>query len=205
MSRACAKYLLVLLAAGCGGGPAAIEIAERPTQAPAPAAVVSEAADTRGREQVRELLTLVSKRLALMDDVARSKWNSQSPVSDPQREEELLRQLVREGERLGVRSQLVQRFFTAQFAAARERQQGLFDQWQSDKRAPFAGVPDLLTELRPQIAQISREQLAALSRLQPVLGEPDIRTLLQEQLSRALQDGELSQSVRERLLESLVE
>ena len=38
--------------------------------------------------------------------------------------------------------------------------------WETNKQGPFADVPDLTSQLRPRIDQLSQELLAALARVQ---------------------------------------
>src|SRR5262249_7834217 len=79
------------------------------------------------------LLRLMEQRLALMHEVARWKWNAGQPVTDPQREPELLHSVVERGRGKGLDPDLVRPFFAAQLEAARFVQQADFDRWQANK------------------------------------------------------------------------
>ncbi|MCA9117026.1 MAG: gamma subclass chorismate mutase AroQ, partial [Planctomycetaceae bacterium] len=161
---------LVWSAAGCGQ-----ELTETGTLSPAaehsvePGGGAETSVAERGpspesaEQQVRQLVELLRQRLDLMPAVARWKWAERKPVSDPEREQQLLARLVAEGERAGLDPARLQPFFTAQFAASRERQQELFDRWeQADGPDPETETPDLINVLRPQITRLSSEVLAAL-------------------------------------------
>ena len=84
------------------------------------------------------LLRLMRERLALMHDVARWKWNAGQPVTDHQREHDLLRSVVERGRGKGLGPALVRSFFAARMEAARLVQQADFDRWKANKQEPFA-------------------------------------------------------------------
>jgi chorismate mutase len=77
--------------------------------------------DRPGRDLVAidRLLRLTAQRLALMHDVARWKWNAGRPITDPERERELLQSVVVRGRQRGLGPDLVDPFFAAQLEAAR--------------------------------------------------------------------------------------
>ena len=60
------------------------------------------------------LLRLMQQRLTLMHEVARWKWNAGQPVTDAQRERELLHGVVERGRGKGLDPELVRPFFAAQ-------------------------------------------------------------------------------------------
>jgi chorismate mutase len=108
------------------------------------------------------ILEVMRQRLAVMPEVARWKWNRQAPVTDPAREKELLVRLRTHAQEQGLDPDDVERFFSAQFAAAKQIQEAEFRRWQSVQQEPFAVVPDLKTEIRPTIDRINRELLQLL-------------------------------------------
>lgn len=103
----------------------------------------------------RQILTLMRDRLAVMPAVARWKWNHQAPITDPIRERELLTRLRAQAQEQGLDPDFVERFFSAQFDAAKQIQEAEFQRWQAVKLGPFATVPDLRTEIRPEIDRIN--------------------------------------------------
>jgi len=133
-------------------------------------------------EAVDQLADSIQQRLAVMPNVARFKWNHQRPISDPEREAQLLRSLVQQATQRGVSQRLSYHFFAAQIAAARHAQQRLITDWQASHAEPFLGVPDLDRELRPQINALSEAMLSPLVKVESVL--PDAATL--ELLANAL-------------------
>ena len=113
--------------------------------------------------QVDRLLTLMQQRLAVMHDVAKWKWNEKKAIADPAREQELLDRLVKSSKEHDVDADFARAFFTAQMTAAKAIQQADFDRWEATNQEPFDDAPDLVTELRPRITQISDELLDALA------------------------------------------
>lgn len=109
------------------------------------------------------LLHLVAERLALMDDVARVKWNTKSAVTDPARELAFLDEMASAGREHGLDPAFTTKFFAAQIVAAKMVQEGAIHQWNREQRPPFPNVPDLKDDLRPKIDRVSRDILPALA------------------------------------------
>ena len=65
----------------------------------------------------------MQRRLTLMHEVARWKWNAGQPVRDAEREREVLHSVVEGGRGKGLDPELVRSFFAAQLEAARLVQQ----------------------------------------------------------------------------------
>jgi acetolactate decarboxylase len=114
------------------------------------------------------LLRLMRQRLALMHDVARWKWNTGKPITDPQRECELLHSVVERGRGKGLDPELVRSYFAAQMEAARLVQQADLDRWKANKQKPFADTRSL-AELRQRIDQLNSELIDALAEVRPWL------------------------------------
>lgn len=130
------------------------------------------------------LLDRMSARLALMDDVARAKWNAKAPADDPAREAVLLRAVADAGRAHGLDPADTTAFFAAQIAAAKLVQRDRFREWAAAGRGPFADAPDLARDIRPRIDAVGRELLAALAdyRAAPVPAA-DIRRLAESRLT----------------------
>jgi chorismate mutase-like protein len=122
------------------------------------------------RAPAAELALLIDARLALVLEVARSKWNSGAAIEDAPREQALLASLRERGAELGLATAQVERFFGAQIEAAKLLQRELFARWRRERRAPFAGVQDLGGEIRPAIDAVTTRMLEALARLQSASG-----------------------------------
>ena len=138
-----------------------------------------EVPDRPGRDQaaVDRLLRLMAQRLMLMHDVARWKWNAHRPITDLQRERELLQSVVERGRDKGLDPGLVRPFFEAQLAAARLVQQADIERWEASKQQPFASTTSLEV-LRQQIDELNRELLDALTEVSPRLAEPAVQQAL---------------------------
>ncbi|CAN5159676.1 hypothetical protein BH10PLA2_BH10PLA2_08620 [soil metagenome] len=144
---------------------------------PAPETAVVERTDVDG------LLRLIEQRLALMDDVARWKWNESQPVTDPKREQELLEKVVERGQGRGLDPELVRSFFAAQMEAARSIQQADFERWTAQKQKPFADATSL-TGLRQRIDAINDQLIDALVQVTPRLKTAS----MQQELRRRSQE-----------------
>jgi chorismate mutase-like protein len=110
----------------------------------------------------------MKQRLDLMHDVARVKWNTKSPIHDPQREEESLRILVEEGKARGLDPNYTREFFTAQMNAAKLVQESDHERWRAEGRGPFTDAIEL-TLLRQRLDSLNGALLSAIVRVQPIL------------------------------------
>ena len=155
-------------------------------------------------ERIEALLAALHKRLLLMPDVARAKWNEGRPVYDPRREEALLERLATEARAYDVSAAEVQRFFIAQMAAARLLQEKLFEDWRQTGQSTFAEVPDLRQVLRPGVEQASLDLLAAFARVQPLLRQPEGRERLRSRAEVVLVGEGINDAVRELALQPLL-
>jgi chorismate mutase-like protein len=111
-----------------------------------------------------QLAVLIDARLALVLEVARSKWNSKSAIEDPPREQALLASLRQRAVPLGISESLVEQFFGAQISAAKLLQEELFTQWRAKRIGVLPGAQDLARDLRPQIDRVTTQMLIALQR-----------------------------------------
>jgi chorismate mutase-like protein len=141
------------------------------------------------------LLRLMGRRLALMHEVARSKWNAGKPVTDPDRERELLQGVVELGRGKGLDPDLVRSFFAAQMEAARLVQQADFDRWKAKGQEPFAD-PTSLAVLRQRIDTLNGELIDALAELGPRLSGTTVQRALRQRAEKTLTGDDLA-GVRE--------
>jgi chorismate mutase len=118
---------------------------------------------------VEQLLQAQVRRLELMHDVARWKWNRGQAIEDPAREEALLQAILPQCEAAGLGVDFARSFFRAQMDAAKQVQEEDFQAWKAVNQSPFPDVPDLTTRLRPQIDACTKELVAALVRAAPHL------------------------------------
>ncbi len=113
--------------------------------------------------QAERLLDLMNRRLALMLDVARAKWNTKSAVEDPAREQSLLTAVAEAGREFGLDLADTKAFFAAQIEASKMVQRASVREWEAERRGPFPDAPDLIRDLRPKIDAVGRELLASLA------------------------------------------
>lgn len=114
---------------------------------------------------IDQLLLLMQKRLIIMHEVARTKWNQALPIEDKVREQQIIDALVEKAHPLGVDKKWVSEFFNAQIEAAKEVQYNDFAFWKQEKVLRFEKVLSLKDELRAYIDQINQEMIELLSKL----------------------------------------
>jgi chorismate mutase-like protein len=136
------------------------------------------------------LLRLMEQRLALMHEVARWKWDADKPITDAERERELLRTVVERGRVKGLDPELVRSFFAAQMEAARLVQQVHFDRWKAKKQRTFADTTSLAV-LRQRIDDLNRELIDALAELRHWLSEPAVQRELPRRAEKILTGSDL--------------
>ena len=154
-------------------------------------------------EMVDSLLASMNRRLQLMPDVARAKWNEKQEVHDPKREAELLDRLAEEAPQHGLDKADVRRFFEAQIEAARLVQDNLFKEWKEKKADRFKGTFDLQSTLRPRVTQASRDLLAAYAKLQPYVGTDEFQKMLRDRARTTITGDSITDAVRDRALQGL--
>lgn len=142
-------------------------------------------AELETQKKVDQVLLLMQKRLALMHEVARTKWNQQLPIEDLAREEQLLAQLAKEAANIGLEEAWVRQFFQAQFEAAKVLQKNDFAAWSEEKVQKFDAVLDLKQTIRPLLDQLTKELLQSLPGIYPLAREGKLASfVLNEPLSR---------------------
>jgi chorismate mutase-like protein len=122
------------------------------------------------------LSDLIERRLALMEEVSRAKWNNGSAIEDPEREQKVLQDVESKAKQVGLPSQWVQHFFRLQIEAAKLVQYQLFSQWRSSDQTSFSKTMDLNSQIRPQLDQITAAILAALKSNWPAVKAEPIRS-----------------------------
>lgn len=125
------------------------------------------------------LLGLIDQRLALADDVARSKWNSGAPVEDLAREQEIVDAIGIDARKYGLDSGLAKTFFQAQIDASKIVQNARLAEWRAAQLPKFANAPDLQRDIRPQLDRLTPALLEALAHALPALRTRDARKRLE--------------------------
>jgi serine protease Do len=152
---------------------------------------------------VDALLSAIARRLAVMPDVARAKWNARRPILDAPREAEVLDRLAAKAQKLGLDPADARRLFAAQMAAARMLQEQLFAEWKSAAIDRFDDALDLKEALRPRVDRASDDLLAAYAKLRPHLDTAGCRALVRDRGQKLL--GDVSDAVRERALGPIIQ
>lgn len=192
--RICAAFLLVL---GCARQPpsGSVALGEEPAAQPAH--------ETTAQDALDHLLQLMRRRLLLMHEVARWKWNAQTPIADPQREQALLENVVTQSRSVGLDPELTRAFFVAQIETAKQLQKEDFKRWESEKQGPFRDVPDLAGALRPEIDDLSLRLLTALAKVSPFLSDEKIKQAIRPHAEKVLTGEGITDAVRDLAIEPL--
>lgn len=114
--------------------------------------------------KVDQLLLLIQKRLAIMHEVARTKWNQDLAIEDKEREQQILTSLIKQSKDSGLDEIWLSQFFQAQMEAAKEVQKTDFAIWQKQNVQEFPSVLTL-AQLRTYIDEMNREIIDLLSKI----------------------------------------
>lgn len=135
-------------------------------------------------EKVKEadhVFFLIQKRLSLMHEVARWKWNNKAPIEDLPREQEVLKQIGKLATAYGLNKTWAVNFFQAQMDAAKMIQQRDFENWTDQGVKQFESPADLHKEIRPYLDRLTKELIQALVDSQVHFQDGAILTLIPPQ------------------------
>jgi chorismate mutase len=172
--------------------------------APAPSAPTI-ARTAHGDDSLNKLLDLMRQRLVLMHEVARWKWNEGKPISDPDRERQLLADLEQRGLDQGLSRQQTGEFMAAQIATGKLVQQADFAAWSERQQGKFADVRDLNAEVRPLIDRLSDQMLVELARLLTPPGPPQRRSEIEQLAATVLKGDGIDNAVRAAAIRPLLD
>lgn len=116
-------------------------------------------------QKMDQLLLLIQKRLAIMHEVARTKWNQNLPIEDKIREDQVLEKLSALARQYGLDEKWVTKFFQAQIDASKEIQKNDFTLWKKEGVLLFEEVFSLGSELRSYIDHLNQEMMMLLSKI----------------------------------------
>ena len=155
------------------------------------------------QEQVDRLVNLIGRRMELMESVARWKWQQGRAIEDPDREAALLQSLSAKAKERDLDPDFVQAFFETQIAAAKGVQQFWFEKWNRYEPPADEPVPDLLTEIRPQLSALSEELLQVLADSVAGARDPAWQTAVEQKVEARLDAGYWTESLRREVLAPL--
>ena len=114
-------------------------------------------------DQLQPLVETSARRLELAKQVALAKWDSQLPVEDAARDEQVLTEAVKDGKSKGLDQTFVSHFFAAQIEANKLVQYSLLANWRRVGLAPAHQPVNLTTMIRPQLDQLQRDLVQELA------------------------------------------
>src|SRR6185437_1461872 len=107
--------------------------------------------------------------MALMPGVAATKWQTHAPITDPQRDQVVIKHSGELALPFGLAAEPVERVFEVQVRLAREWEETLTRQWQAQGFNYTGPIPNLTKEVRPQLDSITTQMLRSLYLAAPVL------------------------------------
>ncbi|GAA2332005.1 chorismate mutase [Streptomyces kunmingensis] len=129
------------------------------------------AGTTESLGRLGPLTDLVIERIRVSDDVAASKYGTDSPIEDPKREAQVLEQVRQQADRAGVDPDAAAVFFRDQITASKLVQKGLFARWTAHPEEAPTTRPDL-DRIRERLDQLTTALLQELKDTEHLRGEP---------------------------------
>lgn len=167
--------------------------------------LVSQTSVAGYQQQVDRLLSLMQQRLVIQHDVAQWKWNHNSAIEAPEREQTLLANIRQQASAYSLDPDTATIFFQWQLFAGKLIQVNEFQTWQRQGIQSFEHVPDLNQTLRPSLDRLSPEILAALAPLSPVLSCSTVQQLIQSRAQMILRGNGINNTVRRMAIAPLIE
>jgi chorismate mutase len=146
-----------VLAATALGGPQAMAVS--PGQSATPKASVDAGFQPIG--PLGPLTGLAIRRIQVSDQVAASKFGTNSPIDDPAREQQELDAVRQQATALGLDPAVTVQFFQDQITASKVIQKGLFKRWEAHPHGTPTTRPDL-NQIRTQLDRLTTEILQQL-------------------------------------------
>jgi chorismate mutase len=126
---------------------------------------------TRSLGSLGPLTDVVIKRIRVSDDVAASKFGTDSPIEDPMREEQVLKQVRKQADAAGVNPDAAVAFFQDQITASKVVQKGLFARWTAHPQEAPTTRPDL-RQIREQLDQLTTDLIQELKNTERLRDKP---------------------------------
>ena len=127
------------------------------------------------------LLTTMSERLNVADQVALTKWDSGKPIQDSPREAQVIAAAAKLAPTYKLDAEEVSQFLAAQIEANKLVQYGLLAKWREAGSAPAAKRPDLVRQNRPQLDQLQIRLLQNYAAFAPYRQDPRCPSWLNQQ------------------------
>lgn len=124
---------------------------------------IGRASTSSAIDRLQPLVETTARRLAIAEQIALSKWDTQLPVEDPLREERVIVNVTKEGQSRGLDRSLVSGFFRAQIEANKLVQYSLLGQWRRVGTAPDHAPINLVEKIRPELDVLDMELIAQLA------------------------------------------
>ncbi len=105
----------------------------------------------------QNMIQYIGERLMTAKRVAVAKWDTNDTIVDPIREEQILKNITKEAEDIGLDPIWAKIFFRNQIDANIYVQQNLHLKWDRTGFRPHGPAVDLVTEIRPIIDKLNKE------------------------------------------------
>jgi chorismate mutase len=147
-----------------------------------------------GVECFQPLVRTSAERLAIGRRVALAKWDTDSPVTDTTREEQVILSAIKEGESYHLKRKFISDFFRAQIEANKLVQYSLLADWYRAGRAPTHKPIDL-SGLRARFDELQTELIKELANSKNIRANAECH----EYVAKAIGKYQVGKQRRDRL------
>src|SRR6516162_10902489 len=130
----------------------------------------------RAANQLKQLVEISARRVAIAEQVALAKWDSGAPVEDASREDHVIVSVTKAGQSRGLDPTSVSNFFRAQIEANKLVQYSLLAEWRRTGKAPDHTPVDLASKIRPELDEEDKALVAELEESKVIRASASCRT-----------------------------
>jgi len=134
-------------------------------------------------KQLDLVIDVIERRLAVMHGIALWKFENNSQVWHPAREKQILNALRKRANERGLDPEWVEEVLQGQMDAAKIIQWVDLDTWRTTRKTPEGTPPDLFSEVRPQLDQLSTELFEELAGLSDHIHDPALKIRLNKKIN----------------------
>jgi chorismate mutase len=184
--------------------PLANIIAEEPKVNQSELVSLNSSYDLEIDRQLDEFVGLMQKRLDLMGEAAKWKWNNTVPIDNQQEDEVFLQQITSLANEKGLNTPQVKEIFKSQLNAGKIVQINAFEKWVETDVDLINQAPDYQSEIKPKLDQLDRKMVNSLSVIISKLDQKGVLEQIRAKGLTALVGDQIDDAVRETALEPFI-
>ena len=155
--------------------------------------------------KVDALLSTMQKRLSLMHEIAKYKWNNSAPIEDKSAEQDHINKYVQQSKFYGLEPQSVQSLMKGQIDAGKSLQMKDFETWVSEQTDTHSGEIRTAKELLLEMDKLSEKLLIQLKEVLPYSHTTYFETMIKNRAAIMINGEGIDSNVRDTAVMPLFE